>query len=117
MKVHPLALAALVSISCLIAADTVPLKGKSATVRIELQGGTISSFQLSDLELNPLTWEPGEDAGSAKPHPRGHFLCLDRWGPPTDAEAKNGMPFHGEASHVTWKLNASPVRKGQWFES
>jgi hypothetical protein len=34
----------------------------------------------------------------------GHFLCLDRWGAPSEAEARNGMPFHGEASHVSWRV-------------
>ena len=26
-----------------------------------------------------------------KPRPLGHFLCCDRWGPPTPAELENGM--------------------------
>jgi hypothetical protein len=38
----------------------------------------------------------------------GHFLCLDRWGAPSDAEAKNGMPFHGEAGWVAWKVTQEP---------
>jgi len=33
----------------------------------------------------------------------GALLCLDRWGPPSDAELRNGMPFHGEAARVEWK--------------
>ena len=38
----------------------------------------------------------------------GHFLCLDRWGPPSEAERRNGMPFHGEASRVMWRLAVPP---------
>jgi len=36
-----------------------------------------------------------------------HFLCLDRWGQPSEAERKNGMPFHGEATRVEWKVESS----------
>ena len=42
----------------------------------------------------------------------GHFLCLDRWGQPTEAEQKNGMPFHGEAAHVEWQVLQAPAEKG-----
>jgi hypothetical protein len=39
-----------------------------------------------------------------------HFLCLDRWGQPSAAELRNGMPFHGEATRVAWKLgNTSAI--------
>ena len=34
----------------------------------------------------------------------GLFLCCDRWGPPSEAEAKNGMPYHGEATKVVWEV-------------
>jgi hypothetical protein len=42
----------------------------------------------------------------------GHFLCLDRWGAPSEAESRNGMPFHGEASHVLWGTVHPPERTG-----
>jgi hypothetical protein len=38
----------------------------------------------------------------------GHFLCLDRWGAPSEAEANNGMPYHGEAAWVSWKVLREP---------
>jgi len=39
-----------------------------------------------------------------------HFLCLDRWGPPSEAERLNGMFFHGEATRVRWReLGASAM--------
>jgi hypothetical protein len=47
----------------------------------------------------------------------GHFLCLDRWGAPSEAEQRNGMPFHGEASRVLWRLVAEPRLKGEHVES
>jgi hypothetical protein len=80
---------------------SVVLDGQIAQVAVDLGGGSIVQFQFKDQRLNPLTWISGEP-GQA--YPMGHFLCLDRWGAPSDAESKNGMPFHGEASHVVWKL-------------
>jgi hypothetical protein len=47
----------------------------------------------------------------------GHFLCLDRWGQPSEAEAKNGMPFHGEASKVEWQVTRGPERRNGGIEA
>ena len=33
-----------------------------------------------------------------------HFICLDRWGQPSDAERANGMENHREATKVEWKV-------------
>ena len=86
---------------------SIVLESKVAAVVIDLGGGSIVQFQLRDQGLNPLTWIW---AGKGIPavHPMGHFLCLDRWGAPSDAEAKNGMPFHGEAAWVVWKVTQEP---------
>jgi hypothetical protein len=87
----------------------VVLEGSAARVAVDLGGGSIVQFQLNGQALNPLTWTSGEPAPA---HPMGHFLCLDRWGPPSEAESRNGMPFHGEASHVSWKVVRAPARSG-----
>jgi hypothetical protein len=80
----------------------VALESKTAKLVVDLAGGSISDFRLSDLAVNPLTWDSkGKDP---EPRPMGHFLCLDRWGAPSAAEEKNGMPFHGEASRVMWQV-------------
>src|SRR5215813_12198688 len=73
---------------------TVVLDGNRAQVVVDLAGGSIVNFHLKNLNLNPLVW--GDKDASTAPRAMGHFLCLDRWGPPSDAEAKNGMMFHGE---------------------
>ena len=85
----------------------VVLKGTEAQVSIAVSGGGIVEFRFLDQPTNPLNWEvtpelePLEDG---KPYLRGHFLCLDRWGPPSEAEVKNGVPFHGEAPRVVWQV-------------
>jgi hypothetical protein len=74
------------------------LESRAARLRIDLNGGVLASFQLAGDPINPLQG-------------MGHFLCLDRWGPPSAAEEKNGMPFHGEASKVLWRVTRAPERR------
>ncbi|MGV3723067.1 MAG: hypothetical protein ACO1SX_19380 [Actinomycetota bacterium] len=74
------------------------LESKAASLRIDLAGGVLADFHLSGDAVNPLRG-------------MGHFLCLDRWGPPSEAEAGNGMPFHGEASKVVWRVTRPPERR------
>ncbi|MBI3208506.1 MAG: hypothetical protein HYZ37_06350 [Candidatus Solibacter usitatus] len=76
---------------------------QNAIARVEMDraGGSIVRFEFKANALNPLVWSnKGE---GVEPRPMSHFLCLDRWGQPSSAELKNGMPFHGEATHVMWK--------------
>jgi hypothetical protein len=81
---------------------SVVLDGQAAQLTVDLAGGSIVDFHLQKGGLNPLRWE--EKGGQTSPRPMGHFLCLDRWGAPSDSEKANGMPFHGEASRVEWKV-------------
>lgn len=92
------------------ARPAVHLEGKAATLVIDLGGGSIVDFHLADGGLNPLRWIGPDDEGKAI-RPMAHFLCLDRWGPPTDAELRNGMPFHGEAARVEWKQVGEPEHR------
>src|SRR6185436_50265 len=81
---------------------TVVLESRAATVLIDIGGGSIVDFHLSGGGLNPLRWlGPGDENAAFRP--MAHFLCLDRWGPPSETERRNGMPFHGEASRVEWR--------------
>jgi hypothetical protein len=91
------------------------LEGKSAKLVVDLAGGSFSDFHLTEHALNPLTWDSkGEKTA---PRPMGHFLCLDRWGEPSKAEQQNGMPFHGEASRVIWRVLSQPAAKGNQIEA
>src|SRR5262245_9328063 len=101
----------------LLVADrpTVVLGGKVAEVVIDLGGGSIVRFRHKQLDLNPLVW--GNEGDSMEPRPMGHFVCLDRWGAPSDQEAKNGMYFHGEASRVHWSLDSAPAPQNGGVEA
>lgn len=85
---------------------------ENGTVRIswDLAGGGLVDFQRKDLPLNPFTWE---EKSPAPAHFKGHFLCLDRWGAPSEAELKAGMQYHGEAPHVMWKQTARNGAAGE----
>lgn len=84
---------------------SLTLQTESARAVIDLHGGSIIRFELREAPLNPLVWN--EAGAGLEPRPMGHFLCLDRWGQPSPAEAKNGMPFHGEATRVIWKAEST----------
>jgi hypothetical protein len=103
-------LAAAQSQTAVVNRPALVLETKSAKLVVELGGGAISDFHLADLPLNPFTWELKNDTIS--PRMRGHFLCLDRWGQPSAAEERNGMPFHGEAPRVNWRVATQPSMQG-----
>src|SRR6476660_691348 len=61
---------------------TVRLESQTATLVIDLGGGSIVDFHLSGGGLNPLHWlGPGDEDKAFRP--MAHFLCLDRWGQPS----------------------------------
>jgi len=100
------------------AAPPVWLRGDRVELAILPAGGTLIDFRLRDRPLNPLNWEVPENESrrtQLPAGPRGHFLCLDRWGPPSPAEARRGVPFHGEAATGDWE-NTAPeaTRQGRW---
>ncbi len=87
-----------------------------ARLVIDLQGGAIGEFRPKTSQINPLSWahpKPGDNSI----HGFGHFLCLDRWGPPSDAEGALGMPYHGEASNVPWSISREPLERDGVLES
>ena len=96
----------------------VTLEGQDARLQIDLAGGAIGGFARTGTSpaagLNPLDWGTPRSTDPA-PHGHGHFLCLDRWGPPSKAEGAHGMPYHGEAASVLWHLDAAPAEsRGAW---
>jgi len=81
-------------------AQSLVLESGAARMNWDLAGGGLVDFHLKDGQVNPLTWEDGTGAAVRL---RGHFICLDRWGAPSDAEKAAGMPYHGEAPRIRWR--------------
>lgn len=92
--------------------ERIVMQGDQAQLVFDLGGGGIVGFcltnpQLTANGLTPLAWNtPGED--DLEPREMAHFVVLDRWGNPTEAEARNGMTFNGEATHVQWRVTQAP---------
>ena len=84
-----------------------------AQVVVDLLGGSIADFHLRDQGVNPLSW--GREGAAEGPSSMGHFLCLDRWASVSEAEAENGMPGHGEASAVPWRVVRGPEERGRLY--
>jgi hypothetical protein len=99
------------------------LDGKAAKLVVDLGGGSIFDFHLKSNDLNPLQWDSWafSDTPDAEPpmEPRsmGHFLCLDRWGPATEAELDHGMGWHGEATRVWWTLDQKANKKDGYLNA
>ena len=87
------------------ARPTVVLDNGTLRAVWDLGGGSLVSFQHGG-GLNPLGWLGADDV-RATLRPEAHFLCLDRWGPPSPGEQAAGIPFHGEASRVPWRAESA----------
>lgn len=94
--------------------DTLVLRGKAAQVSIALGGGGITEFRLADESTNPLNWEISQELEpkqAGKPYLRGHFLCLDRWGAPSDAEKENVLVDPENVAPELGLPSAGPLRQ------
>lgn len=86
--------------------DTVvKMENNNILLLVNLNGGSYFDFHLKDLPINPINWHTKD---SVKPAFMGHFLCFDRWGPPSAAEKANGFRHHGEVNTESWELLTAP---------
>jgi hypothetical protein len=81
------------------------LENSRVVLQINAFSGSYSDFHLKDLPVNPINWETTDPE---QPPFKGHFLCFDRWGPPTEAEKANGFKHHGEVNTQKWKVCKKP---------
>ena len=84
------------------------IENRKVLLKVSLNGGSYYDFHFKDLPVNVFNFYSKEPAEHAH---MGHFLCFDRWGPPTDAEKANGFKHHGEANSTDWKLLVKPHTK------
>lgn len=82
------------------------------------EGGAMAQLVLADdpQKTNPL-WNPirlARDAGLNRPagFSRGHFVCVDGFGPASPQERAAGLPMHGEAYTLPWTLDAFQKQGG-----
>ena len=86
------------------------LSNDKVELTVITEGGAMGQIVLAaDKEkINPI-WNPywiARQAGLQRPASffRGHFACLDGFGPVSNEERDAGMPFHGEAPTLPWQL-------------
>ena len=84
---------------------TSEIRNAAAEAVFDLGGGSLVTFKLKG-GLNPLAWLGPADRNAAL-RPMAHFLCLDRWGQPSPGELAAGIPYHGEATRVAWKVDTA----------
>jgi hypothetical protein len=77
----------------------ISLENNKVFLSINLSGGAFIDFHIKDQLLNPINYKDSEN-----PPFKGHFICFDRWGLPTDSERENGFTPHGEANAQEWEL-------------
>jgi hypothetical protein len=93
-----------------------------ANDKIELtvlpEGGAMAQILLKEDKerLNPL-WNPywiARQAGLNAPANlyRGHFVCVDGFGPVSPQERAAGLPMHGEAHTLLWEMKAYGKAQG-----
>ena len=102
------------------ASDIITISNKAATVSVDMLGGAITDFHLSANPVNPLTFKftpddmPENNRSGA--YYQGHFVCMGRWGPPTEGEKAAGLPDHGQAANLLWTGSASTQKNEMQME-
>jgi hypothetical protein len=84
------------------------IENNKVLLQINSEGGAYFDFQFKDSAINPLNFHSDL---SVRPLHLGHFVCFDRWGPPTDGEKANGFIHHGEANSQVWETLSEPEAK------
>lgn len=85
------------------------IQNKQASLSIDLYGGAVTDFHLNNEEkINPLSFaftkEQMPDNNKEGAVFQGHFLCLGRWGLPSESEIKAGACDHGQFANIEWEL-------------
>jgi len=106
----------------------VRIENDELIVSMTVEGGHIAEIVEKKSGVNPLwmpPWPSIEPSSyTAATHPEygnnseskllsgilGHNLCLDIFGPPSDAEYAAGLTVHGESSVALYQIEASPTR-------
>jgi hypothetical protein len=94
------------------------LSNDKVALTVLTEGGAMAQIVLAaDKEkINPL-WNPywiARQAGQNRPTNlyRGHFVCIDGFGPVSPEERAAGLPMHGEAYTLPWTLQSQQKTGG-----
>ena len=86
----------------------IMLENDVMQLKISAFGGAIIDFHDKNNGINPLSWKLKEsqmpDNNKNGAVFQGHFVCVGRWGSPTEGEKKLGMPHNGEPANNWWNV-------------
>lgn len=90
------------------------------TLSISRFGGAIVGFVFNNQPLNPLDWkilpkDMPENNQKGAPF-QGHFLCVGRWGSPTEGEKMAGIPHNGEPANNWWESHLDTISNSATME-
>lgn len=96
--------------------DVVVLDNGVMRMEVNRMGGAVSRCVLAGSGLNPFSWRAKRWNKNDRSVKEGLFTCFDRLGKPSAADQARGIPFHGEAASVEWKvLGKGKSREGHLF--
>jgi hypothetical protein len=87
------------------------LENDCCSITVDSFGGAIINFHLKNTaQINPLSFafskeQMPDNNKNGAPY-QGHFLCLGRWGLPSEGEIKAGIPNHGEPANIHWEITS-----------
>ena len=94
------------------------LSNGKVDLTVLIEGGAMAQIVLADdKEKNNPLWNPywiARQAGLNRPasFARGHFVCIDGFGPVSPEERAAGLTMHGEAYMLPWVLQSEQKKGG-----
>jgi hypothetical protein len=83
--------------------NSISIQNEKCTLVVNKTGGSITRFQLEKEGVNPFTFSMKHESPFHKDIEfKGHFLCLGRWGDPSQGELRSGLNKHGEFVKLKW---------------
>lgn len=86
----------------------IVLENDVIQLKISVFGGAIIDFHDKKNGINPFTWKLNETQMPENNKNgaifQGHFICIGRWGSPSEGEKKLGMPHNGEPANNWWNI-------------
>lgn len=83
-------------------------KAGKTSLSVDLYGGALVDFRLKNKSVNPFSWSvPKEEMPTNNKNGasfQGHFICLGRWGAPTEGEIKAKVPHNGQSGNQQWHI-------------
>jgi len=99
-------------------ANTIVLQNETCSAAFHTEGGALLQWQLHAVDVNPFEfcWKESTN-GKSDVFFRGHFICLGRWGEPSEAEAAKGHIKHGDFNRLHWQTEVKESSLKMWAQS